>query len=207
MGGSLNTFVGGKPVRVGVQTNYPWDGNIRFSIGTETPVAFALRLRIPGWCEKYTLTVNGSPEKSPVVDGYAVIDRTWQDGDRVELALDMPVSLIHANPRVYEDAGKVAVSRGPLVYCLEEADNGRNLHSVRLGNGRAESFSAEWKPDKLGGIVELRSPGIRETDTGWGETLYSSINRIESDPVVLTWIPYYSWANRDPGEMRVWIRE
>ena len=207
VGGSLNTVVGGKPVRVGVQTNYPWDGNIRFSIGTETPVAFALRLRIPGWCEKYTLTVNGSPEKSPVVDGYAVIDRTWQDGDRVELALDMPVSLIHANPRVYEDAGKVAVSRGPLVYCLEEADNGRNLHSVRLGIGSAESFTVEWKPDKLGGIVELRTPGIRETDTGWGETLYSSINRIESDPVVLTWIPYYSWANRDPGEMRVWIRE
>ncbi len=207
VGGSLNTVVGGKTVRVGVQTNYPWDGNIRFSIGTETPVAFALRLRIPGWCEKYTLTVNGYPENSPVADGYAVIDRTWQDGDRVKLALDMPVSLIHANPRVYEDAGKVAVSRGPLVYCLEEADNGRNLHSVRLGSGSAESFSAEWKPDKLGGIVELRSPGIRENDTGWGETLYSSINRIESDPVVLTWIPYYSWANRDPGEMRVWIRE
>ena len=125
----------------------------------------------------------------------------------MELALEMPVALVHANPRVYEDAGKVAVSRGPLVYCLEEADNGRNLHAVRLGETGAEDFTSEWKPDKLEGIVELRSPGIRETDAGWGETLYSGTNRIESDPAVLTWIPYYSWANRDPGEMRVWIRQ
>ena len=118
----------------------------------------------------------------------------------------MPVALVHANPRVYEDAGKVAVSRGPLVYCLEESDNGRGLHSVRLGNTSAEGFSAEWKADKLNGIVELRSPGIRETDDGWGETLYSAAKRIETVPAALTWIPYYSWANREPGEMRVWIR-
>ena len=206
VGGSVKVAPDGCPVRIDTRTNYPWDGNISFRIGTEAPASFALRLRVPGWCTKYTLSVNGSAAEVPVEDGYAVIDRTWQDGDRAELLLEMPVALVHANPRVYEDAGKVAVSRGPLVYCLEEADNGKGLHAVRLGDLNAESFSAAWKPDKLAGIVELTSPGFRETDAGWGETLYSGTARIESEPAVLTWIPYYSWANRDPGEMRVWIR-
>ena len=102
--------------------------------------------------------------------------------------------------------GKLAVSRGPLVYCLEEADNSRNLHNLSLGAAAASDFQTVWKADKLGGIVELKSPGSRETDDGWGETPYSGVKAIETQPVTLTWIPYYSWANRDPGEMRVWIR-
>jgi DUF1680 family protein len=119
----------------------------------------------------------------------------------------MPVTLVRANPRIYEDAGKVAVQRGPLVYCLEEADNSQNLHAVRLGGADAGSFTSQWKPEKLGGIVELQSPGLRETDEGWGETPYSSVREIRTMPVRLTWIPYYSWANRAPGEMRVWVRD
>ena len=66
---------------------------------------------------------------------------------------------------------------------------------------------AEWKPDKLNGIVEIRSPGVRESDDGWGDVLYSDDHAIDAEPVTLTWIPYYSWANRNPGEMRVWIRQ
>ena len=104
----------------------------------------------------------------PVENGYAVIDRLWQDGDRIELALDMPVTLVRANPRIYEDVGKVAVSRGPLVYCLEEADNTRNLHMLRLGETAPEDFEKAWKPDKLGGIVELTNPPAcgRQTTAG-----------------------------------------
>jgi len=98
------------------------------------------------------------------------------------------------------------VQRGPLVYCLEEADNSRNLHAIRLGGADASQFTTQWKPDKLGGIVELQSPGIRETDEGWGETPYSAGRAIKTAPTQLTWIPYYAWANRAPGEMRVWVR-
>jgi DUF1680 family protein len=178
-------------------TKYPLDGKVCIKADGVKKVA----VRIPSWCEGFELN-----KAYTVENGYAVIDRLWQDGDRIELALDMPVTLVRANPRIYEDVGKVAVSRGPLVYCLEEVDNSRNLHNLSLVAAAASDFQTVWKADKLGGIVELKSPGLRETDDGWGETPYSGVKAIETQPVTLTWIPYYSWANRDPGEMRVWIR-
>ena len=118
----------------------------------------------------------------------------------------MPVSFISPTPRIYEDAGKIAISRGPLIYCLEEPDNGKNLHLLRLGKTRPEDCKTEWKPEKLGGIMEITSPALREDDSGWGDVLYSPEKQIAASEASLTWIPYYSWANRDPGEMRVWIR-
>ncbi|MBQ3269867.1 MAG: glycoside hydrolase family 127 protein [Clostridia bacterium] len=205
VGGGLETTVDGKPVRLDVRTNYPWDGDVAVTV--KDAASFALKLRVPGWCRGWTLRVNGAAVTPEVKDGYVALDRAWAAGDVVELSLDMPVALVRANPRVYEDAGKVAVTRGPLVYCLEEADNTRNLHLIRLGSIAPGDFEVAWKPDKLGGIVELTSPGLRESDAGWGETLYSGVNAVETSPAKLTWIPYYSWANRDPGEMRVWIRE
>ncbi len=205
VGGGLETEVGGRPVRLDVKTNYPWKGDVALTV--RDAATFALKLRAPGWCRRWTLRVNGEAVESKARDGYIALEREWSAGDVVELSLDMPVELVRANPRVYEDAGKVAVARGPLVYCLEEADNTRNLHLVRLGGAKPGDFEARWKPDKLGGIVELTSPGLRESDAGWGETLYSGVNAIGSAPARLTWIPYYSWANRDPGEMRVWVRE
>ena len=205
VGGGLETTVDGKPVRLDVRTNYPWDGDVAVTV--KDAASFALKLRVPGWCRGWSLRVNGAAVTPEVKDGYVALDRAWAAGDVVELSLDMPVALVRANPRVYEDAGKVAVTRGPLVYCLEEADNTRNLHLIRLGNIAPGDFEVAWKPDKLGGIVELTSPGLRESDAGWGETLYSGVNAVETSPARLTWIPYYSWANRDPGEMRVWIRE
>ena len=206
-GGAVDAAVGGANVRIETKTDYPWNGKIDMTVGVDAPARFALKLRIPGWCRRYSLTLNGEALDAPVTDGYAAVDRQWQDGDRIELSLDMPVTLVRANPRVYEDAGKLAVARGPVVYCLEEADNGRSLHSLRTGGAKPEDFRAEWKPEKLGGIVELRCAGLRESDQGWGDTLYSGSHEIASAPVELVWIPYYSWANRKPGEMRVWIRE
>ena len=205
VGGGLDAAVDGKPVRLDVRTNYPWDGAIDVGVGEDA--SFNLKLRVPSWCRKWSVTLNGEPIEPELRDGYIALSRDWRAGDRVSLTLDMPVALVRANPRVYEDAGKVAVTRGPIIYCLEEEDNTRNLHLLRLGDAVASDFEIEWKPDKLGGIVELRSPGVRESDAGWGDALYSADNPIESAPARLTWIPYYSWANRDPGEMRVWIRE
>ena len=203
-GGGLDAKADGKPLALDVRTNYPWEGDVRISVNADA--AFALKLRVPGWFRKWTVKLNGQPVQPDIKDGYIALDRRWSAGDAVELSFDMPVSLVRANPRVYEDAGKAAVTRGPLVYCLEEADNTRNLHMVRLSGVKSEDFTAQWKPDKMGGIVELKSPGTIETDYDWGEVLYSEIKDIEVKPAQLTWIPYYSWANRDPGEMRVWIR-
>ncbi|MBR6891605.1 MAG: glycoside hydrolase family 127 protein [Clostridia bacterium] len=204
VGDTLEAEANGAPVRLSVRTDYPWDGAVAVTVDADA--AFALRLRAPGWCRRWTIQINGEALQPQVRDGYIVLDRAWKAGDAVALALDMPVELVRANPRVYEDAGKVAVARGPLIYCLEEADNTRNLHLVRLGDTGPQDFTAAWKPDKLGGIVELTSPGLRESDAGWGDTLYSGEYTVESAPAHLTWIPYYRWANREPGEMRVWVR-
>ena len=204
VGGRLEAEADGQPVRLDVRTNYPWDGAVAVTV--ESDAAFALRLRVPGWCREWTLKINGEAARPEVRDGYIALEREWSAGDAVELALDMPVALVRANPRVCEDAGKVAIARGPLVYCLEEADNAPGLHLVRLGEARPEDFEVRWRPEKLGGIVELASPGVREMDAGWGDALYSAETAIESVPTRLTWIPYYAWANRDPGEMRVWVR-
>lgn len=205
-GGSVEMELGGAKVRLAVDTDYPWDGKVDLRLEMDGPAAFALNLRVPGWCRSWTLTVNGEACAAELADGYAALRREWRDGDRVELKLDMPVRLVRANPRVREDAGKVAVMRGPLVYCLEEADNGGDLHLVRLDGVRPEDFRADWRPDKLGGIVELTGPGVRETDAGWDGALYAADIPVETRPARLTWIPYYSWANREPGEMRVWVR-
>ena len=203
-GGGLQTELNGKRVDLCVQTDYPWDGNVAIEVRPETAVEFALKLRVPGWCRKYTLRVNGEEMQTEAQDGYISVFRNWKPGDSVVFDMAMPVELVRANPRIYEDAGKVAVMRGPLVYCLEEADNTRNLHLIRVGD--APNFRAEKKPERLGGIVELTSDGVRETDESWGETLYSADNSIPTRPAKLTWIPYYAWANRTPGEMRVWVR-
>ena len=204
VGGSLETEVDGQPVRLSVKTDYPWDGAVALTV--ESDAAFALKLRVPGWCRRWTLAVNGEAVDASPADGYVTLDRAWKAGDAVTFTMDMPVALVRSNPRVYEDAGKVAVARGPLVYCLEEADNTRNLHLLRLGETRPEDFACQWKPEKLGGIVELKSPGLRESDAGWGDALYSAELDIAAEPATLTWIPYYSWANRNVGEMRVWVR-
>ena len=206
-GNDLELSVDGQPVSLKTETNYPWDGKIAVTVLPEKPVSLALNLRVPAWCSAWTLKLNGEAQEPAVKDGYIVLSRVWNPGDRLELSLEMPVSFLSANPRIYEDAGKVAVSRGPLIYCLEEPDNGKGLHLLRLGDARPEDCTAVWKPEKLGGIVEITTPGVRESGEGWGDTLYSAEKPIVSEPAELTWIPYYAWANREPGEMRVWIRK
>ena len=206
-GGSVSFEAGWKPVTLSALTNYPWSGDVAFTVRTERPAAFALHLRIPGWCASWRLYVNGEAVEAEVEDGYACVRRDWEDGDQIALSLDMPVRLVRANPRVRENAGKIAVCRGPLVYCLEEADNGPDLHLVRLNGAKPGDFEMEWLPDKLGGIVELRCDGLRETDAGWGDALYAPDAPVQTEAARLTFIPYYGWANRGKGEMRVWTRE
>lgn len=207
VGGAAAFEIDGKRVSLSVDTDYPWDGSVKLQVNADAPAAFGLHLRVPGWCRDYTLSVNGESVDTAPVDGYVEIRREWQPGDTVALDMAMPVRLVRANPRVREDAGKLAVSRGPLVYCLEEPDNGGDLHALRLNGARPGDFSVEWKPDLLGGIVRLSCDGLRETDEGWGEGLYSADTEIRTVPARLNFIPYYSWANREVGEMRVWVRE
>lgn len=135
-----------------------------------------LRLRIPAWCKDVSFTVRGVAVEPTIEKGYAVLPGPWKKGDVIEMTMDMPVRLDEADPNVKYDLGKRAVCRGPLVYCLEETDN-QNTYDLPLG----ESFSAGYEPDLLGGVVTITSDNGQK------------------------FIPYYSWDNRAPGRMKVWV--
>ncbi|MBQ7064963.1 MAG: glycoside hydrolase family 127 protein [Firmicutes bacterium] len=205
MDSEVRTEWQGTPVSLRVETDYPWDGAVKITASPEEQKEWTLALRVPGWCRRYTIRVNGEDFRAPVECGYARITRTFSKGDTVEIVFDMPVTEVAANPLVREDAGKLAVTRGPLVYCLEEADNGAELHRVRLPEGKAaDVFTVTRRPEMLGGIVALEAPARIMCDR-W-EELYRPAEEESFASRQLTWIPYYAWANREKGEMMVWIR-
>lgn len=204
IGCDLSEPVGGATAALTMETRYPWAGDVRLRLASEG--AFELALRIPGWCPSFRLTVNGEPVRAETIDGYVHLRREWKPGDEICLDMDMPATAVQSNPRVYKNIGKVAVTRGPLVYCLEETDNGGDLHRVRLGEHPA--FETHWRPELLGGVVTLTGDARRIGDGGWEDgALYAPLRPEDDVPVRLTWIPYYAWSNREPGEMRVWVQQ
>jgi DUF1680 family protein len=173
---------------------------------------FGLMLRIPAWCEEgAAIEVNGEPFDGSVSPGaYAEIRRAWRPGDKVSLALPMPVSCVECHPYVAENVGRVALMRGPLLYCVEQVDNlGIDLRDIVLP--AEASFSVRSRPDLLGGVAVLEtSAEIVPPDEDWAEHLYRRArpraDRKLETSVKITAIPYYAWANRDPGPMQVWLR-
>ena len=205
IGGEVEHTVGGTKVAIAVETNYPWEGNVSVTFSPEQPVSFAYAVRIPGWCAKAAIRLNGQAAPHTLVDGYTVLEREWQQGDTIELNMEMPVRVVQANPRVREDIGKVAVCRGPMVYCIEQVDNGADLHLVKLGANPA--FETTFAEDLLGGVVTLTSRSQAGDTEGWGvDTLYRQDTGEALVPKTLKWIPYYAWSNRGAGEMLVWVR-
>ncbi len=203
IGGSVDAEVDGQPVTLQVTTDYPWEGDIRIKPQVASATSFELRLRVPGWSRDETVEVNGEPVAAPVKDnGYLVINRTWNTGDEVVLDLPMPVERVAADARVKENAGRLAIQRGPLVYCLEQVDNAAPVHEVALP---ADSTLAPHKNDDLlSGVVVLKGEGAVFADNGDdGESLYSRAPEVKS--VEITAIPYYAWDNREPGGMVVWL--
>jgi DUF1680 family protein len=203
LGNEAKCVVGGKEVSLKTETRYPWEGRIDIAVATPSGGAsFTYGLRIPGWCRSYTLELNGENIAAPVRDGYAFLTREWKSGDRITLSLDMPVTLVESNPRARENRGKAAVMRGPVVYCLEEADNGKGLHRIRLGT--PGGYSATHEDGLLEGVTVISFTGRREKD--WPEDkLYRPLEEPDVEDTPLRFIPYYAWANRDVGEMTVWV--
>lgn len=198
--------IAGTPVSLVQTSNYPWDGAVSIRVEPDAPVEFTLHLRVPSWCRKATLKVNSAPVDLDAAsnDGYAAIRREWQNGDRVELDLDMSISRLFANPQVRQDIGRVALSRGPLIYCVEETDNPGQLHRISLP--RTARIEAHPEPNLLGGVVTLSATVDREAAEGWENGLYRSEPPAQEE-IRLTAVPYYAWDNRDPGEMVVWLRD
>jgi DUF1680 family protein len=198
--------VGGREVTVRQETTYPWNGIITLRLGMDEPSMFGLRLRIPGWCQNAQLKVNGDAFDiaSHLEQGYVRVERVWQADDKVELELAMPVERMYAHPNVRQDAGCVVIQRGPLVYCLEGTDNKVPLHRIVVP--RTAELASHFGPDVLGGVTVVSGDALVEEDTDWRETLYRSWPA-SLQPGAITAIPYYVWDNRQPGEMRVWLRE
>jgi hypothetical protein len=195
------------------QTKYPWDGDIILKISPAKAATFTLYLRIPGWSSKTVVTLEGKPAPGKPKPGeYFALQREWEGESTVRLQLDMAPHLVAANPLVREDYGKVAVQRGPLLYCLEQVDQEErgSIFDVTLSASAGPNwgFTSEFRPDILGGIVVLKHQGKATAKPLSEEPLYrvvETIPRSEGKEVNLTFIPYYAWANRLPGAMEVWI--
>jgi DUF1680 family protein len=204
--GSLAFTVADRNMTIRQRTRYPWDGTVLLEIDTADPVELEIALRIPSWCRAPSVRLNGGPSGGAVDRrGYHRIRRTWQRGDRVELELPMAPERISAHPRVRADYGKVALQRGPLVYCLEEADNGPHLHTVSLPRG--SRLDVVERPDMLGGVTVISAKGRAWAEDGRMPLYPAAAPSPGAREKDLFFIPYYAWANRSPGEMLVWVRE
>ena len=181
IGNTARLAIDGNDVILKQETNYPWDGLVKFTVASNRPLSKELRIRIPGWCKSYSLSINGKDIYVPVEKGYAVISN-WKSGDIISLNMDMPVEKVAADPRVKQDMGKRAVQRGPLVYCLEEIDNKKDFDRLRLT--ASTDFKVQQKTEFLGEITTIQAV------TGEQRLLF---------------VPYYAWDNREAGKMKVWI--
>ncbi len=199
--GKAEAEIAGHKIELKVATEYPWNGDIKMVVKPDAAARFSLNLRVPGWSRGAVVKVNGKKINKPVLEkGYVKIDRKWKDGDRVNLSLPMPVETIEAHPAVREDAGQVAVQRGPVIYAFEACDQKEPLLSIGLPS------DAKLKPEPsgiLGGAVVLKGSGVIASNGGWTGKLY----RKAASPrrVFITAVPYYAWDNRQPGAMRVWM--
>jgi Beta-L-arabinofuranosidase, GH127/Nucleotidyl transferase AbiEii toxin, Type IV TA system len=198
----------GRTIKIAQQTNYPWDGQVNLTINPEKPSDFDLCVRIPGWAlgkpvpsdlyrfaetqtAPVTLKVNGETvAATPGPDGYVHLKRSWKAGDRVELGLPMPVRRVLAHEKVAENKGKVALMRGPVVYCLEGVDN-KDIDLFKLSLPSSAKLTAEHRADMLEGVTVVRTTGLDES----------------RKPIQLTAIPYYAWANREKAPMVIWIKD
>ncbi|MCD6287216.1 MAG: glycoside hydrolase family 127 protein [Anaerolineae bacterium] len=194
-----------------VETDYPWNGDVRITIDDTDGAEWELALRVPGWCPGATISVNGEAVEGQFLGGaYATVKRAWQVGDLIELHLAMAPRLTAPNPRIDAVRGSIAVERGPLVYCLEAVDQADiDLLDVSVDPGA--KMTDAWQADLLDGVVTVQIPGNVAEQGEWEGVLYlpagvpAGTPAQTTRPVTLTAVPYYAWANRGPGAMRVWI--
>jgi len=196
---------GGPSVKLRQETDYPWNGKIRLVIEEASGGPFALRCRIPGWTRQAGLELNGAPLPAPAPGAYAEIRREWKAGDRLDLELNMPVTVLEANPAVEETRNQIALKRGPVVYCVESADlpKGTRLNDV-LVNFNAD-FIARYDRNFLGGVAFLQGTGWARPAGNWENTLYREARPARLQPFKLRLVPYFAWNNRGAGEMSVWL--
>jgi DUF1680 family protein len=184
-------------------TRFPWDGAVAIAIGTDRPASFALRLRIPDWSPSFTVTVNGETVEHTLDRGYLRLNRTWSDGDQVSLSLAMPAARLYARPDLVFDLGRVALRRGPFIYCVEEEESGGDVE--RLVIDSAASIGDRFDADLLGGVSTLDVTAWTVGAPERGDDLYRDAPPVQRR-INARAIPYPYWAHRSAGSMAVWLR-
>jgi len=200
----------GTGLKVAQKTNFPWDGAADITVTPAKPTDFTFYLRIPGWSNGTQVSVNGKPVSGATPGQYLALARRWSPGDEIHVKFNMTPQVIEAKRRVVEDYGRLAVQRGPLVYCLEQLDQpeGVSLFDVALDmrHESASPFQEEFRSDLLGGIVMLKHMGAAYDKASSGGALYNLYTPLapKTRQVELRFIPYYAWANRAGTPMQVW---
>lgn len=202
--GSARFTIAGHDVVVHQETNYPWDERVMLRVEPAALARFTLALRIPGWCQQPVLKLNNSHVPlTELRDGYAYLEREWQPGDRLELLLPMPAERLYAHPAIKANLGRVALRRGPVIYCLEQVDHQHPITRAMLP-ADAELHVAPG-PDTLPDFPSLRTQAVLLSSQDW-QTLYRT-SAPQTEAFELCAIPYFAWDNREPGAMLVWIQE
>jgi DUF1680 family protein len=207
-GNEATMKIGEQEIKIKQTTQYPWDGAVKLEVETDQPVSFTLHIRVPGWCKSYQVAVNGKQQSAqPDETGYLAITQEWKTGDSVTYLMDMPIETVWSNPAVRQLEGRVALKRGPIVYCLESVDHpARPLDRISIHPADInDQFKVEFRSDLLGGVPVICGTGKVIEANEWGETLYRNEPPTEQE-ISLTAVPYCVWDNREPGEMRVWLR-
>ncbi|MEK3733040.1 MULTISPECIES: glycoside hydrolase family 127 protein [Paenibacillus] len=207
IGGEANVNFGDVPVKVVQNSDLPWGSSVSMTVQPEQETEWTIAVRIPGWSRgQAVLRVNGEEMdlNAVVKDGYAYLRRVWADGDTLSLELSTAVQVLRSHPHLRANAGKVAIQRGPIVYCLESVDHGAPVSSILLAS--EPNLKAQFHPDLLGGATVIEGEGWLEESDDWKDDLYrASAKKLR--PVTIKAIPYYLWGNRGENEMAVWIRE
>ncbi|MCO5945895.1 glycoside hydrolase family 127 protein [Mucilaginibacter flavidus] len=213
--GTGNLKVNSKELKITQQNNYPWDGGLAFTIDPSSAMEMTLKIRIPGWvqnqaipstlysyqqlsAQKIEIKVNGKLVDYQMKNGYAVISKKWKKNDKVELTLPMDVQRVAANMALVDDIGKVALQRGPLMYCAEWKDNSGKASNLVVPKNTV--FETAYEPSLLNGVTVLKA-------TVKSVNVDEAAQTVTTENMTMTAIPYYSWANRGKGEMTVWFPE
>jgi DUF1680 family protein len=204
VGSQTKVMLNAVEVEFNQDTDYPWSGVVKMAVKTSAPTTFDVNLRMPGWCNSAKIAINAQPiDAKPGDNGYIRINREWKSGDTLTLEMHMPIERLTASPRVKMDAGKVALQRGPVIYCLEAVDNNDSVLDVALP--RNAKLEAIHKPELLNGVTILHGQALRRKDVDWEDVLYQPV--FDDEQAETTAIPYYAWDNRSAGEMCVWLPE
>jgi DUF1680 family protein len=200
----------GTALHIKQETNYPWEGDVRLHVHLAAPESFTLYVRIPAWSRKTAVTLNDKPIEDVKAGEYLPIHNHWSGHDHVEISFDMQPQLVHANPAVVDDMGRVAIQRGPIVYCMEQLDQTAGREPIEFYGYTAQLTSDtmhKFEPELLGGVVTLEHPGSF-AGAPKSDALYLTgqpTPAADAKATSLKLIPYYAWANREDSSMQVWI--